>query len=616
MIKSDYFRFDKKDILFFLIILSLSMTVRIFYISDYRHTDAYLPLPSSDSYHYFLWGKDIAGGESWGSKAFMKWPLYAYFLGFLFRFFGENIYLVYWLQFTLGTLSCILVYMIGRIIFNRAVGLLAALFCLGYGIFLFYDGLLIYTTLSIFLNLFLFLFFLYVQNSPSKTNLFLLGIFLGICTLTQSNVIIFGFLGVFWIFWQNRPNLPKLALSFFSFLLGLFLIIGAVTLRNYLVEKDFILISGHLGVNFYIGNNPEAGGLFFTPTDLTPAQEGMFRDAKVIAQATRGREMKASEVSKFWFNKSLEFIKENPSAFLRLMGKKIFFLFSPKEQNHDAEYFLVFDKIRIFRFLFLDLSLIMPLFVLGLLINLRRFKNSAFLYLVLFSFSLSIVMFFVTTRYRVSMVPFMSIFAASAVFSGWEALTLKKHFRFFKLSISFIAIFLFFQYSSFAGKIFLRNADNVSQYFHYFYKGMAHSRSADYASAIEELKKAYELYPSRRDAVVALGNIYYNREELKLAEAYFKKAILISPYYVDGYYNLGVLYNRKGLFRESRDILEKAIKLDREDVGCHYELGKSYKGLGDRLKAKQEFSLALAGLKRWQEKEKMIIKKELTDLDK
>jgi tetratricopeptide (TPR) repeat protein len=130
------------------------------------------------------------------------------------------------------------------------------------------------------------------------------------------------------------------------------------------------------------------------------------------------------------------------------------------------------------------------------------------------------------------------------------------------------------------------------------------------------LKKAYELYPSRRDAVVALGNIYYNREELKLAEAYFKKAILISPYYVDGYYNLGVLYNRKGLFRESRDILEKAIKLDREDVGCHYELGKSYKGLGDRLKAKQEFSLALAGLKRWQEKEKMIIKKELTDLDK
>jgi 4-amino-4-deoxy-L-arabinose transferase-like glycosyltransferase len=160
------------------------------------HTDAYPLLQDSDGYSYFTWAKDIASGDFLGSKTFTKWPLYAYFLGAMFKFFGSNISLVYAIQFVLGSVNSVLIYLISGILFkSRRVGFIAALLNILYGLYIFYEGLLIYTNLSLFLNLLLFLFLLLIKNNLSRMRIFGLGLFLGVCTILQANIIIFGISG-------------------------------------------------------------------------------------------------------------------------------------------------------------------------------------------------------------------------------------------------------------------------------------------------------------------------------------------------------------------------------------------------------------------------------------
>ena len=163
------YKFDKRDVLIILFIFILAISIRMVYLNQYQSTNIYPVLAHSDSYSYYIWAKDIASGVLLGDRAFMKWPLYAYFLGFLFRFVGENISAIYLLQFVLGAISCCLVYMIARVIFNKSIGFVAALLCVFYGLFMFYEGLLIYTSLSLFLNLILFLWILNIKDNFTES---------------------------------------------------------------------------------------------------------------------------------------------------------------------------------------------------------------------------------------------------------------------------------------------------------------------------------------------------------------------------------------------------------------------------------------------------------------
>ena len=49
------------------------------------------------------------------------------------------------------------------------------------------------------------------------------------------------------------------------FALGIILVISPVTIRNWVVGRDLVLLTSQAGQNFYIGNNPRASGFFEHP---------------------------------------------------------------------------------------------------------------------------------------------------------------------------------------------------------------------------------------------------------------------------------------------------------------------------------------------------------------
>lgn len=611
MLKSEL-SLEKTDIIFISIILFLAFFARVIYFFDFKNTSTFPILEYSDGYTYYLSARDIAAGDLLRKGAIISWPFYAYFAGLLFKISSNSTVFVYFIQYILGAISCVLVYFIGRKLFNEAVGFIAGLFCAWYGLFIFYESMLIYTSLSIFLNSLLFLFILHTQEHLTAKRLFWIGILSGIIAITQANLLIFCFLAIIWIIWQKHLALARAVKLFSVFAMGFFVILGTFMTKNYLVEKD-AAVSHNLGLNFYLGNNSGTTGIFSCPIYLSPTQEGMYRDAKVIASMELGKDVTASQVSDFWFKKGMDFIKSSPLAYLKLLGRKIVFLFSPKEYIAEQEYQSLSDNIKAFRIMFMDLRFILPFALIGIIMGLEKFKKLFLLYLAIASISFGMLVFFITAKHRIALVPFLSIFAGLAIYSLWDFAHKRQYAKLLALCLGLALLFL-------AQVLVTRQAErgltnDVSKFYLHFHKALDYINSSRYQNALKELGYASRLKPESHSAIFNSGVIYYRLGDLKLAEQKFKDSIAISPYYVDAYYNLGLMYNKQGRFPEAKKVLQKARFLDPEDLAVHFELGRAYKSLREYSQARQEFNLVLSKINRWRREEKSLIQKELEGLN-
>jgi len=611
---SDY-QIRKKELFLISIIFVLALFFRLAYFMDYKNTAVFPVLPESDSDFYYQRANDIISGDIFNSKAFLKWPLYAYLLAFLFKISANNASLIYALQFLLGATTCVLLYFIARKLFNETIGFIAALLCSWYGLFIFYEGLLIYTSLSLFLNALLFLSVLKIRDNPNVKNLFWLGIFLGICTITQGSIILFGILAILWIIWKNAQGFKKGISYFLCFGLGLALVLGVLVLRSYVVDRDPVLLTGNTGLNFYIGNSAEADGTLVWPRYLSPTAEGMLRDAKVIARINSSKELKPSEVSRFWLKKATEFIKKNPDAYLKLLIKKIKYIFMTQELVYEPEYYFIRDKIRVFKIMFMDLQFILPFAFLGILLNLKNFKKILMLYLAFLAMAFSMILFFVQAKFRVMLVPYLMIFAASGVFALGEAIRKK---RFLQLGFLFLGLSLFFVLlnKGQSDKHLIKNAEsNVAEFRYHFAQAIAYEKTLDYQAALRELNSANKIQPNNHNIIYSFGVIYYYLNRFDEAEGKFKEAMAISPFFVDAYYNLGFLYNQRQRFDKAIEVLKKAAFLDPDDTAVTFELARAYQAKGMRKEARDTLNLILKKT-RYHPGDKAVIEKELAGLEK
>jgi tetratricopeptide (TPR) repeat protein len=609
-------KIETRDRMLILIIACAGVICRIGYIADYIKTEVFPIFELSDAHSYYLWARNIASGDVWGRAAFLKWPFYAYLLASWIKLFGNNIPLFYIFQFFSGILNCILVYLIARELFNRTAAFVAAMLCVFYGLFIFFESLLIYTTISLLLNSVLFLYFLYLQKNATNRNLFWGGLLVGIATGFQGNSMVFGIPAAAWVLYNSGLKRGKAVKGSLAFAAGFIIIAGGITLRNYLVEKDFVPIAGNTGINFYLGNNPEADGLY-SSNIFSPRQEAMFVESKIMAKAALGKkEIKTSEVSAFWFHKAFDFIRSNPRAYAGLLVKRLAFLFSPREFVHDHEYRFIAGKIRIFKVMLPDLRFILPLVFLGIVLALKIFRRAALLYILLGAFSLSIMAFFVASRYRIVMVPFLFIFAGYAVFCVWEAVKGRAAFRLAAYFAFLIAFFILSNIPLFTKGKATYMRKTPKDFVSHFSQAVAYENAGEYGRAIGELHAADRMSPNNPHIIFAYGSVFFHSGNVIAAEDKFKEAIKLNPLYVDAYYNLGLIYNRQARFTEAKNVLEKGVSLDPDDASLHFELAKAYKASGNVGEAKKELESSLRVIDRWRADDIAVIKNELESLER
>lgn len=121
----------------------------------------------------------------------------------------------------------------------------------------------------------------------------------------------------------------------------------------------------------------------------------------------------------------------------------------------------------------------------------------------------------------------------------------------------------------------------------------------DSPEALDLLKRVVDDYSgssNAADALIKLGNSYYNKKDFDSSEKYFKKYIDTfsdNPIYVLNAYNgLGGIYEEKGEYRKAGEMYEQYIKKYSNSVFLsmmYLNAGKAYFFEGNKIAARRNF---------------------------
>ncbi len=429
---------SKNDRLVLVSLFVVALTVRGVY-AFFVLRNPLLTTPLHDAAYYVEWAKRLVSDGFMGDRVFFTEPFYAYFLAVflkLFGTFGPEAAIIF--QFVLGAVLPLVLYMVAKKLFNRPAALATGVLTTLYGPFIFYEGLLLKTSVEVFLVPGFILLILHAFQKREARLFAWAGVYVGILSLVKGNNLIFLPVVVALIFFLARDlRVQRRAMLAGFFSLGVFLCILPVTIRNYVVGHDIVPTNYSFGLAVYQGNwwNGD-GSTANVPGFLRPDPRYEENDAVGMAEAYAGHTLKPSAVSRFWLGKAFAESVANPLHFVSTLWNKLLLIVNHKEMSDN--YQLDFYRMSVPLLWFLpNFWLVMFLALCGLLFSHRQdfwrresvvapshakhIPEKAFIFLALF-FS-AIVVLLVTTvnaRYRVPLVPFLLLLCGGALSYGWS----------------------------------------------------------------------------------------------------------------------------------------------------------------------------------------------------
>jgi tetratricopeptide (TPR) repeat protein len=448
----------------------LALGLRLTYVWQVAGTPLVAP-EELDPGFYYGWAKQIASGAWLGTQPFVQSPLYAYFLALVIKLVGPDVGRILAVQAVIGCGTVLLTYVAGRRLFGHLHGLLAGLLIALYGPFIFFEGMVMKTFLSPFLTVLLLILLDRAREAseaalpapggaggpgPGRaTRLFLLaGIVYGLTTLDRDNFILLAPALALLAFWLRgglrRPGDAAGRRTAFAaglraagaFTLGTVLMVAPVTLRNWVVSKELVLLTTGGGEVFFIGNNEEANGLYVPPPFVRP--DPKYEHADFIARASEisGRTLSPMESSWFWFRQGMQFVTGEPLLWGRLLVRKMvhFWNFYELPDNLDYSILQIFSPLLgllngafpppgwpafslptgrgwlpVRLHLYSTFGTVAPLGLLGIVLTRRSWRRLVPAYVLLFGYMATVLLFFNFARFRVPVVPILALFAAESL---------------------------------------------------------------------------------------------------------------------------------------------------------------------------------------------------------
>jgi 4-amino-4-deoxy-L-arabinose transferase-like glycosyltransferase len=509
----------EKCVVVFLFLTALSLRLLNLYLM-YTNDPFYMKF-RLDHARYDEWAMLILRDGLMGDHAFYQDPLYPYLLAFLYSIVGHNYIFVFVLQSIMGAVSCILVYLIGKMLFSKRVATLASLFFAFYGPSIFYADMLTKEAVSTLLFLASVYSLLRWKQDTKIYRLILSGLFLGMAVMTRGNFSVLVPLYLVFVFVTGSDLYRQKALFCGLMLSGFSLAILPSTIHNYIVEKDFILVTSQGGQNFYLGNNPLSTGTYTNLAFVRPNPKYERIDFEREAIRRTGKRMSPSEISRFWYGEAFEFILNKPDRFLQLLWKKtgLFFNYFEVPDNRDYQFKRQYSHVlRYNPFVF---ALMGPLALTGVLISLRDWRRHWFLSSVVFVYAVGVISFLVLSRFRIQMVPLILLFAAYFIFEVKDRLTQRQYRRLFIYTLLFL-LFTFYTNRHIHDTEFYRYHSRVDL-------GGNYMEIGEYDRAIQELTAALPIKPKDGRADILLAESYQNIAKVEKAKQVLQNYLAHNP---------------------------------------------------------------------------------------
>ncbi len=585
----------RKDVFVGIGIFIFALSFRLLYWAFLKQHYLFYESPSEDVLYYHEWAHEIASGQSQQS-VFWGMPLYPYFLAVLYQFTLGNFFLIRFLHLILGSANCVLMHLVGRKIFGQRVGLAASLLMACNFVLIYYDWLMLPVGVVVTLSLLVVWAFLDLNQKYHPQEAFLLGILLGLSMLGDGKFILF-FMGLVVLrlggwFRQRREDLKILI----PLALGVVLVLSLVLLRNRVQGGDWILISAQSGFSFYVGNNPQSDGIFDNLGFIRPTHQGQDEDQKIVAEQILRRPLTAAEVSRFWRNQGLNFMRSAPADYMKLLIRKFHLFWVEHEGAHDIDLLLQHQWKKLLDFN--PFSLIVSLGLLGMILTRRGYPGGGFSNLMILSQLFFTLIFFLTTKHRASILPFLILYEAFSIFWLVEKIR-EKNIKPILLASLFVSFsFMVFRPVALEAKAieFLRLSKS----------GTILEKRKEYGKAQEQYLKALEINPYDAQLIYNLGNVLLSQDQFDSAVSYYQRSLAMNPYHADALFNLGVAYEKLNKEDMALFYYQKVLALEPESPDTHFRLAKIYdaKGLcpqalyhyGKIIKIKPYFNLPWSDL--------------------
>jgi hypothetical protein len=510
--------------------VAVSLVLRFAYLLQIRGSP-FFDFPVMDEGYHDVWARELAGGD-WGSRLpFFRAPLYPFLLSLAYRLpGGPDFLLIRGLQLLFGAVTPLLVWHVARRLFpdRRWMAAAAAYVTALDGMLVYFEAEILLESLLAPFSAGLLLLILRAGENGSARRWLAAGLLLGLFAVARPNVLLFApVLFVIALGWLGR----SFRLRAFRWRAALALTAGTsalvlpVTAANTVGGGDLVLIASQGGLNLFLGNNPESDGWSAAaPSTMRSDWWGLHDDSIRLAQEAEGRSLRPSEVSRYWYRRALDWLRENPAQGTALATRKLIFLLSRVEFANDRDVELFFREFAPIGLPFLwMLAVVTPLAVVGA-VSMGRRGGPAAATVLLFAgaYALTLILFFVTARYRVPLRPVLALMAVEG------ARTLVTALRARPLRGAFAV----------AGTVLFAGAVNVNPWVAtyrsspaVFCQGVAgiHRARGDLPAAIEWQGRASAADPELNEVNFNLGVMEMENDDTPAAIAAFERERALDP---------------------------------------------------------------------------------------
>jgi len=345
-----------------------------------------------------------------GGKTFQQEPLYPYLVALTYKVFGADVRWVFLWQLLLGVAIVVLVYLLARRYFGELVAAVAGFLAVMCGPLLYYDLLLLRSTLITFMGLTLvYLSDLALARGTWRWWL-VLGLVGGLAVSLMSTFILF-IAGLVLILAVSRLKTPRsLWPPLVALLAGMVISLSPVVARNLAVGVSPLNLSS-VGTQTFISANtedfPPESGFYFTGKHF----------AKIMGD-TDGR----------FFPAVVETLETYPSwwSYPYKLWQKFALIWHWYEIPNNDNFYYYRLHAAILRYLPITFLVLAPLSLLGLALAAAKRTACGPLYLWVLTNLAIMVVFYVLSRFRVSLLAALLPFAALALVQTSEWLLARR----------------------------------------------------------------------------------------------------------------------------------------------------------------------------------------------